>query len=535
MPPRATGWRTLLDPSPLLACALVLLWCAWVRWLGLSGLDLSDLPGPAGVQYLALALDTRGLDPPFQAALLRRVIQLSGMDPLLAARLLMFLCNMAGVLGIMLAAGALGGPLAAASAGLVAGTWSMNLQLALLLGMDGPAAGLAWLGVGLAWWAPRLRGAGLLVGLAAGALLAVAVGIKTTAIPVLLFAGLLPFLGPRELHWRLAPLAAVLLGGLACHQLLGHTAHLEASVQQATPDLPGLLAGLERSLWPGARYSAPDGGLPELACLALLGLLVPGRAWRARALLLLLSLAILGGVAASLEAWYRLRYLVPASMGLLVLAGAGLGLLASMADRLGPLRWLLALVVTALLALDSLAFLHAWSDTRQEQVGTAPCALPRAPQAWARSWSGLGFDESQSAIGAAELVSIARRAPIAGLATVRLQDGREAHAMAGAELAGVPWTVLAPGACCQQGESGSACIQTVLDQLEAAGALLVLPRFRGDMHRVPREDLAWINQLRGLARAREPLQDSAHWWSTWQGSGPGAPLPCAQGGAMATR
>jgi hypothetical protein len=517
VPARRFPWWLLILP-PLLAIGL--------RSLLLHGLDLSDLPGPGGVQFLALALEAEGQDPPLPALVFLAAMRvLPFTDPVNAVRAMIMTSSMLGLAGAMLAAGAVAGRRGAFAAGLLVAVWSLHAQQALLLGMDGPAAGLAWLGVGMAFASCRLGWRGLPVALLGGLLASLGAGLKAVALPPVVLLALVPFLHGRRWQQALAFCAAVALAGWGGQLLLAGAATASPEVAAGLPGLEALSQGLQRFL--AMRRSAPDGALGELALLGLACALVPGPRWWARALLVAMGLVSLGLACHTLGDLLRVRFLVPSALGLLVVAGAGLG-------RLAELRWLrwptwgLCAAITAMLVMDSLAFSHAWSETRSPVVGTAPARLPPAPAGWQRRYQGLGFDESLSTPGAVELMRLATEAPAPGVATIMLQDGREAHVHAAAALSGRPSTLLDPRRCCSGDEPLGRCTLRVISEIDRAGALAIMLPADGNMVRVPREAYAFTVQLRSMAMGQGRLEPQGDWWATLQGTSSGGPLPCQQ-------
>lgn len=522
------------------AVAVLAFVAAWRLFLT-DGLDLSDAPGPAGAQLLVLAVLGQG--PGWDGWILHRVLSWTGGDPVQVARGTMQAASLLGVVGLMLGAHALGGWRAAVGAGIVGGLWSMQVLLSLLVGADALTGGLVFFGVGLAWSAPRARAAGVPLAFL-GALLAVlAVGLKITTLPVLVFLALVPFLGCQGPGWNLAHAGATLAGAWAGRAwLLSHLRLPVTSPDALQPSLAGLQAGWEAILQ-FQTFHGFDGVFPLLTGMAVIGVILPGHRFRDRILLGLLAAVVLGQASAALGAQVRPRYLVFAAWGIQVLAGVAIGnasfWIAGLASRhpsVAPriLAWLPAAALATWLALDSLAFLHAFSAGREAHAGTAPATLPRPPTALLQRYERVSFDNALSVAGAADLVRIPQevRRPMAGF---HLPDRREAHLELGALLAGQPTAILKPDACCSGLPTETCALQTV-DALDRAGAVLLLPTPRDDQGedpastRIDVRDRAWVAAVRAAAAARGPLTQPSPWWDAWSGAGSGAPLPCASAG-----
>ena len=123
-------------------------------------------------------------------------------------------------------------------------------------------------------------------------------------------------------------------------------------------------------------------------------------------------------------------------------------------------------------------------------------------------------------------MALAQGAPPAGVAVVKLQDGREAHAQAAATLAGVPSLLLDPQRCCGASEHTTVCARRLLAELDEAGALVVLLPPDADPTRIPRDSWELTNQLRHQAAKDYGSQKRGDWWASFTGTGTGGALPC---------
>ena len=505
------------------ALGVLVLAAAWRLYL-LTGLDLSDIPGPGGVQFLALALDTTPGDPPLPALVYRWAIGFSGLEPVPASQLLGVCSSVLGIAGGMAATWALLGRHAAIATGLLLACWAQHLQQALLVGMGAPACALAWTGLGLAWWGARIAPRGLPLTLLGGALVALGAGLKPTALPVLALLAFVPLLSWRPWWSALASTVATGLGVVAGRAALAPFATASPDVQTTLPAIGDVVSGW--SLLASHRQSEPEGALLELAILGAGAALVPGKHQLRRLLLLAASAALMGYASHSLGDWLRFRYLVPAALGCFVLAGDGLGRFARWLPRFRVLAWVPVAVVCTLLSLDALAFHQAWSDARAPVVGTTAHDLLAAPTPWTWRYRDLSWDSSLSTQGAASLMALVMQAPPAGVAVLPLQDERHNHAEAAAAIAGVPIVLLEQQGCCPSDQHAVICARETIAALEQAGALVVLlPRSRSQA-RVPKAHFAWIQSVQGAAWGAYEVQDHDDWWATLQSAGTGAPLPC---------
>ena len=189
-----------------------------------------------------------------------------------------------------------------------------------------------------------------------------------------------------------------------------------------------------------------------------------------------------------------------------------------------------------MLLFDSLAFLHAWGGMRHREAGAELVDLPKAPQAWQARYARMGRItlSDTAAYGSVSLSDVAAEAPSSGIAGVSLHDGRDFHMRAAAVLTGHPFVILDPGRCCTDGQSRSACAQTVISALDRAGARLVLPlvspgqdnRYAGADHQ------QWAQALYQAVQQREGIESRADMWWVWDGQGSGGPLPCCGQGEL---
>jgi hypothetical protein len=503
----------------------VLLFACGLHALVLGGLDLSDLPGPASAQLVKLALV--GPNPSWELRLLRTWMAASGQDSITATRQVLGLFGLAGLLGVMLLGRVFGGLAGAACAGLVATLWSPYLLTRVLVGLDPIAGGTALLGLGLLFRCVR-RGdiPGLALAFPAGALLALGVGVKATALPLLALALLLPFSFSTSLA---GSLGASLLGlaGAWCYRPFPGFAwrYVLDRAGDSRPIVPTALDPVLLERVAGESFIVP------LLGLALAGALLPGSRQRERLLLAVLSGGILFLVARSLGPQLQPRFLVLAAVGPCVLAGVALARITRLPRGLG---WILTPGILACFFFDSMAFLGAFSATRERHVGTEASHLPPAPHPFDRAYANPRFDASLSTWGGSALLRIGQEAPAAGVMGVPLSDSREVLLELGALMSGRPALNPGPERCCVGGRASVACAERVIEELDASGTRLVLPtRLDDDPEgrlsiRVDRRFRSWEALLRERAEARRPMASVSPWWDAWDGKGGG-------GGELACR
>ncbi len=504
-------WLPLLVAA---ACGLAL------HGLLLAGLDLHDLPGPGGALLARDLLQGSHSQGP-ASWLAAPPVWLLGLES--GLRVVASASLGCAMLGAGLAAWALAGRRAAPWAAALTASWALVTHQGLLVDAGGLAWGLSWLGLGLCWWAlgarrpiPAALGAAVLV---------LGVAVKASALPVLALLPLALWMpadaASSEPRPGLRLPALALLGGA----LLG--AGLGWLLQG--PDLPWLGAQAVQGAEGGAGWLSavlalagrglPHGSFPLLALLAAAGVALCVGRRRQAVLLLALTLAALALVGEARAERLQPRHLLPASLGLVVLTAA--------VTRWRRPRWLAPTLLGGLVllaVLDSLAFAHAFAAQRARFAGTQPAALPAAPAPFAGRYPELPwpvFFES-SLGGVAELLPLAAGAP-GPVAGVSWQERRDVHLELVTLERGASYRRLSQDRCCLLEQATEACAAEVVEALDGAGALLILP---GKLEVVAPEDRAFAAALLAALpqRQRRPAR-----WIAVQGSGSGGELPCRGG------
>ncbi len=498
---------------PLLAAILVGLALHGVLLLGL---DLHDLPGPGGAllaRDLLLGQHQQGpaswLLAPLGWLFLVPGLRIGGLASLAMA-----------TTGAGLAAWGLAGRRAAPWATLLAGCWALVVHQALLVDPGTLSWGLAWLGLGLAWWGGAQRRVAL-VGAGAG-LVALGVATKASALPVLALVLAAPWLRDVDRSvetagrgWLRCALGLIL--GLSVGALLGW---LMMDAQQPWMGAQAVESGGHG--WLLAVLALPGRGLvhgrfPWLAGLALLGTAVAFRKQPMAAAVLVLSLLAWAVVGEARAERLQPRHLLPASVGLVALAGC-----VAAWRRPGWAAPTLLAVISALAALDGLAFAHGFSAQRERFAQTRPARLPALPGFAMAPYAELPwpvFYESSLA-GVSELLELPDGAPVASPV---FQERREVHLELAALQAGWFYRRLSQPRCCLRDQDIDVCAREVVEGLDAAGALLVLP---GKLEVVADGDRAFARALQ-QALGRPPRR--AVRWRAVRGTGSGGELPCREG------
>lgn len=522
-------------PSPGLreiAMCLVITWglgLGILMWLS-QQVDLRDHPGPAGV---GMMLDTLHFGPEHTPLirLTRVVTEMAGGNVIAAGRWMSRLGYLAWVGGATLAGLALAGPLPGIGAGLLAATWALSLHLGLLFGPDGVALGFTCLGVGISWVAATRGGGWDIFPLLLGVLLAIgATQLKVISLPILPLFAFTPLLVSGGLVRRgiMAMVVGLTLVWGYYEILAPHIAATRATTGGAMPFVWEPAHGwdlLERK----ARL-LPLGHFYLLAGLAFVGALWPGRTFKLRMLVMVAGLFLVGQTATQLEGVLRPRYVISASLPLLVVAGLWGGMVAGQMRR-WPGVWLLPLLLLPTMALlDSLAYTHVWSEARHLYHGSLPDTLPPLPRWLVGQYRPEPhvIDVNELAVaGMVEMDGMVAHSPQMGVASLPLQDSRHNHFLLAANIYRRPHQLLEYQRCCPSNMAPRACAKQVLGTIEREGWQLILPRLGTNDIRLPLDQVPWHTALVEEAHDIGLEEKVTPWWHMFSGSGSSVgPGPC---------
>ncbi|MEC7985366.1 MAG: hypothetical protein VX278_09395 [Myxococcota bacterium] len=474
-------------------------------------LDLSDLPGAAGVWSLYLAASgTPKSDP---SALL--YFHLSAWIPLSLLNLQAILSTIQGMTAII-GASLLGRSLAGREAGFYCGTlmavWSPMQIFGLLCGNDTLCVSLSFLGIGLFFYG--LHGKTSLVRLPLAmigcSMLVYAASIKEFALPLMPIVVLFPMVIKRY-DWR----------WFVCGPLLLYSAYWSYAWFPAQNERISLLQSRSPIwFWEGweyirdmTLYRMGETKLEQLIPLTLLLSLFPKQRLR-KILIAFTAILILTTTAFFLEHRVRPRFIAPAA----------LLLFASLAYNLRnlPIQNLLFPLLVLGFCVDTWSYIQAWSDTRTQLMGTERSKLPEAPSYWKEQYMPVPDRvlRDVSLYGAAELVKKTKQG--IPLATLPLRDARERALMAYATLHGTEHVVLNPKKCCK--EDAKNCAKRLVTELQRAGITLALPKKIPRVNRIDGNQTSWLDLLTEYSLP-STKEESQYWWF-WPHEDFGGHTPC---------
>jgi len=518
---------------PLPGLLMVVLWTVGLGSLYVGAQDLSDLPGPGGT-LLIRDIATGRFSLGFSSRLGALLLPFVG-SPVWVARVLSIGATVAAAVGATLLGTAVAGRTAGTWAGLLTAAWAPAAYIGWSLGPGTIAWGVTWLGLGLCAWACRQQ---RLVWVLVGATVALCgTAVKSTALPALVLLPLMPLWAATGWRGRVRMSAIVAVGaGLGIWiGLLGATTGEPFLLAPDSPSLARILPaahgfsaleGIE-GVFSIVRRGHPHGSFGVAVGLAIIGVLVPGDHRLVRTGILLLTLAAMAIVGLVTGPLLVPRYLVPASLGLVVLSGIALR---SWPRDLVPRNiWRgLAGIVLLVVTMDGIAFASAWSRVRQTYIAIEGHRFPPVPAPFAARYTrlGRGIVKASSQPGILGLMKWIRAQPGEPFASTPFRDRRESHAHLAAIASGSPFSVLRQGSCCSDSPDIESCAFDLVRTIQDGGVRLMMPD--GLEGTSPDEQ----RFAEALGRAAGELQLQHHpidGFSIWVGQGSGGADLCRPG------
>lgn len=500
---------------------LVLLCWSTTQYMS-SHLDLSPLYGPGGVKSIA-ALVAEYPQRDWGTWMMNLCMGWAE-DEEGAARLCIWLGYVCTVIGISLCGFRLTGWSGARVGALLTLCFAPLMWNTLLVGPDGIATGVAWLGIGLAWSSTKGRWWWSIPLCCIGAFCCIfAAKIKITALPCAAYLGVVPLLAMKPKWW--GKLEGLLVGVACAGTLLylkqnwmpSANNHV-AGGQAASLSLDTLELGWKQL----QKVFDEEDVIVQLTGVALIGAVLPGRNWFARTALSLLCAGVLCITASTLGMKIRPRYFVAAELPILILT----------ASSLTQYRWFKwigqigALGIASMLWLDTLAYHAAWSDMMTELSGSTKHSLMDVPDGWKNRYTKfprLDHDD-HSTIDAKTLHTLAKDAPTRFVFGVPLRDGREHHLEASGGLGNHKTGITTPKFCCEYTKDLTKCAEQTVDALLRSNARLILPVVTKHHNRIPNDTRRWY-QLMLYYASQSPGWTLEGKWGYLDGSGAQKP-PC---------
>jgi hypothetical protein len=494
----------------------------WMHW----ALDLRDIPGPAA----AISLVRAWMEPTqiqWDVRLISALNTVLG-DIELAGWTASMLGSLAEVAGAALLGWALLGRGGGLGAGLIAAIWSLCIHDALIGGANPVATGLAWFGTGLCV-------AGVCAGrrswfmVVLGAFIALlGADTKVVVLPVLPLLGAVLLARSPSRRAQIASVSLAVLTAWVCWEFLQpeSSQQLVGGARFGPASIPEGWVGIREMVTRGH----PEGHIELIIGGAFLGGLLPGPRWTARLLMLALSMVLVLATAAMLGPIIKPRYLLPPSLGLVVMAGLSLPLLAHHIQRIRPRALSLVAFLPLWLLLDGIAFMEGQAQRRMDYVGADSPSLPPVPAAFMARYADIP-DPMLLGLTARGMVDLRKLLSerTGGGATLMLRDNRHTQAELMAYLEGRPFRVLDDRSCCE-GRVRERCALEVVQELDDAGMALFLPLQSSHRRRVKPDDDLWLEDLYLAARELHQEADiETRWWWVREARGSGGEPPCLAG------
>jgi hypothetical protein len=489
---------------------------AVVRWV----VDVRDFPGAAGT--LSIYRATKGDEGNDWAAFfMYNVQQYLDCSMPTAAIMVSILGGFLAVMGTTLGGWALGGKHGAVGAGMVTACWTLTHYFAILTGQDPVSFALPWLAVGLCWAGFRAGIIGVPLLVIGAALIPFSVGVKELALPAVTFVVFAPIMIQR-LHWSL--LVGIPLALYSSYWGFEWYWPEQSHRLSQTPEVDWipLKQGWYRLTELYVR-GLPEGKFDQLIIASLLLQFVSLKGLWRRLSIAIFAACVVMVTAFSLEGLARPRYIAPATYGTIVTLGVGLGLLIKRFTK----GWIITVLFSGFLLIDSWGFFYVWGNLRTEMTGATEVRLPTPPKAWLaqyRNTTDITLRDL-SLYGGVELAAMVEESGQRGVAIPRLRDERHRSLMAFAAMYNAPFTVLDPGKCCSGRGVGPKCAADIIQQVNNAGLFLFIPTSIKGVERVHANEENWRTYLQNAAEELGSTSESSY-WVTRPSKGGGGPIPC---------
>lgn len=498
---------------------LVLIVLCWSTIQYMMGhMDLSPLFGPGGVKSIAALL----ADYPQRdwGTWVMNLCMSFAEDEEGAARLAIWLGYVATVFGIGLCGFRLNAWAGARASALITLCFAPLIWNTVLVGPDGIATGVAWLGIGIAWSSTKKRWWWSIPLCCFGSVLCIfAAKIKITAFPCAAYMGIVPLLAMKP-KW-MGKMEGVIVGACCAGTLLylkqnwmpSANNHI-AGGQAASLSMETLQLGWTQL----QKVFDEEDVIVQLCGFGLVGALLPGRNWFSRVGLSVLCAAVLCITASTLGMKIRPRYFVAAELPIIILVASAI----TQYRWLRPLGQVVSLGVAGMLWLDNIAYHQAWSNMMTNLSGNDSHTLMEVPKGYSYRYTKfprLDHDD-HSTIGAKKLHILAKEAPTQFVFGVPLRDGREHHLQASAGLGKHKARVATPKFCCKHTTDVSQCAQQTVDTLLRSNSRLIIPVLNKHQTRIPNDTRRWY-QLMLFYASQQPgwTVDEGGQWGYVDGSG----------------
>lgn len=474
-----------------------------------SNMDLSPMFGPGGVKSIAALVE----DYPQRdwGTWLMNLCQRWTETELEAAQLCIWLGHLTTTVGVGLCALRLTGISGLRVVACMLLCYAPLIWNTLLIGPDGIATGIAWMGIGIAWISTKKRWWISMPLVALGAFLCIfAAKVKITALPCAAYLGVIPLLAMKP-KWT-GKLEGITVG-LVCvgillyvkQQWLPSTNNHLPTGQSAGLNMDSLKIG-----WTQLQtvFSEED-VIVQLASGALVALALPGRHWLTRITLGFLCAGVLCITANTLGQKIRPRYFVAAQLPIFIL----------LTSAMTQYRWtrLLAQIgglgIAGMLWMDAIAYHSAWSNMMTKLDGTDTHTLMEVPDGWNNRYSKfprLDHDD-HSTIGAKRLHVLATEASTKHVMGIPLRDGREHHLLASAGVSGHKGMISTPKYCCEHQPDLAVCAAQTVDALLRSNSRLILPIITKNHNRIPNDTRRWYQLLLRTASTQAGWKAEAEW------------------------